>query len=125
MILDTNAVSAFAANDLQLIAKLPTDRPWYLSAIVIGEFRFGILDSVYQNQLEAWIQELTDVVSILPVTENTATHYASIRQQLKRDNFKIPPNDSWIAALGIEHNLPILTRDSDFDKVEGIVTVGW
>jgi tRNA(fMet)-specific endonuclease VapC len=125
MILDTNAVSALAENDPGLRAKLPTDRPWYLPVVVIGEFRFGIAGSRYAERLEEWLSELISVVPVLDITESTANHYARVRHQLKRDNRKIPPNDTWIAALALEHSQPILSRDGDFGQVEGLVTVGW
>jgi len=48
-----------------------------------------------------------------------------VRQQLKQENRKIPPNHSWIAALALEHSQSILTRDGDFGHVKDIVTVGW
>jgi predicted nucleic acid-binding protein len=32
----------------------------------------------------------------------------------------MPVNDSWIAATPIAHDLAIVTRDHDFDKVEEV-----
>ena len=125
MILDTNAVSALAENDANLIAKLPRDRPWYLPVVVIGEFRFGIAGSRYAERLEAWLSQLISVVPVLEIKESTANHYARVRQQMKRDNRKIPPNDSWIAALALEHSQPILTRDTDFGAIEGVAVIRW
>jgi len=37
----------------------------------------------------------------------------------------IPTNDLWIAALARQHQLQILSRDTHFDFIEGIVRIGW
>lgn len=45
MILDTNALSAFADSDAELLKVLPKDRPWCLPVVVIGEYKFGLMGS--------------------------------------------------------------------------------
>jgi predicted nucleic acid-binding protein len=34
-------------------------------------------------------------------------------------------DDLWIAALAIEHDLPVLSRDAHFDVVEGLTRISW
>jgi tRNA(fMet)-specific endonuclease VapC len=125
MILDTNALSAFADNDAALLRVLPRDRPWYLPVIAIGEYRFGLMGSRERTAREAWLDRLTSVVTVLEISANTALHYAAVRHELKAANQKIPPNDSWIAALAREHGMSIITRDNHFDLVHGVTRVGW
>ena len=31
----------------------------------------------------------------------------------------------WIAALALQHGLPLLTRDAHFREVEGLNVLGW
>ena len=31
----------------------------------------------------------------------------------------------WIAALALQHGLPLLTRDTHFREVEGLNVLGW
>jgi tRNA(fMet)-specific endonuclease VapC len=125
MILDTNALSAFADEDAALLNVLPVDRPWYLPVVVVGEYRFGLLGSRERIQREQWLKELLNVITVLEVRESTTAHYAAIRDQLKRANRQIPPNDSWIAALALEHQLPILTRNGHFQQLPGVVCLTW
>jgi tRNA(fMet)-specific endonuclease VapC len=125
MILDTNALSAFADNDRALLKVLPMDRPWHLPVIVIGEYRFGLKSSREQKKRELWLNELITLVTILPITESTTPYYAKVRQELKEMNRKIPPNDSWIAALALEHDLPILTRDAHFAFMPKVRRMTW
>ncbi len=125
MILDTNALSAFADAERDLLKVLPSDRPWALPAVVIGEYRFGLLESAQRTEREQWLSHLIEVVTILPITVTTTICYASVRHQLRLANRRIPPNDSWIAALALEHRLPILTRDAHFDHLSGVVKISW
>ncbi len=125
MILDTNAISAFADNDPGILDVLPRDRPWYIPVVVVGEYRFGILGSREQKRRETWLSNLIGVVPVLDITESTTAHYAAIRLQLKNDGYQIPPNDSWIASLALEHRQPILSKDSHFDRVSGITRLSW
>ena len=46
-----------------------------------------------------------------------AEHYARLFVQLKRAGTPIPDNDLWIAAVAIEHDLALVTRDRHFDKL--------
>lgn len=125
MLLDTNALSAFADADRDLLAKLPSDRPWALPVVVIGEYRFGLLGSREAEERERWLQGLISTVRVLPITETTAGYYAAVRHTLKQQRRRIPPNDSWIAALALEHRLSVLTRDVHFENIPDLARVGW
>jgi tRNA(fMet)-specific endonuclease VapC len=62
---------------------------------------------------------------LLSVTEETAIAYAALRTTLKRSRRPIPANDAWIAALALQHRLPILSRDEHFDVVPGLKRRSW
>jgi tRNA(fMet)-specific endonuclease VapC len=47
----------------------------------------------------------------------TAEHYARLFVQLKRAGTPIPDNDLWIAALALEHDLTLVTRDLHFQHI--------
>jgi predicted nucleic acid-binding protein len=32
---------------------------------------------------------------------------------------------AWIGALGLQHRLPVLSRDEHFDAVAGLIRVSW
>jgi tRNA(fMet)-specific endonuclease VapC len=55
----------------------------------------------------------------------TSAYYAAIRSELKASGSTIPANDAWIAALARQHRLPIVSRDTHFDKVKNIERLGW
>jgi predicted nucleic acid-binding protein len=62
---------------------------------------------------------------VLAVDHVTAARYATIRQALRERGRPIPSNDAWIAALALQHGLPLLSRDTHFDVVPGVHRVGW
>ena len=125
MILDTNALSAVADNEAAAVRLFSHAATIELPVIVLGEYRFGIAHSRRSNEYEKWLGELIAATRVLPVDEETTTHYARIRAELKKAGRPIPSNDLWIAALSRQHRLPLMSRDQHFDDVLGIKRIGW
>jgi tRNA(fMet)-specific endonuclease VapC len=125
VILDTNAVSALADGDRRLVQTASAVARLSLPVLVIGEFRFGIARSRHRARYTRWLEELISASAVLVVDEETAVRYATIREQLRKQARPIPSNDAWIAALALQHGLPILTRDEHFDHVQGVQRRAW
>ena len=125
MIVDTNAVSAFAEGNQSVREKLAAGPGPYLPVIVLGEYRFGLLGARDHERRLAWLGELARHWTVLEVSVDTAATYAEIRQALKERATPIPSNDVWIAALARQHNLSILSADPHFDSVPGIRRIAW
>ncbi|MDB6155458.1 MAG: PilT protein domain protein [Chthoniobacteraceae bacterium] len=96
-----------------------------LSVIVLGEYRFGLASSRDGEPLGQLLDDLQAVVKVLPIDELIIQPYADIRQQLRRGAKILPQNDVWIAALGPQHCLPIVSHDQHFDLVDGVRRIGW
>lgn len=125
MILDTNALSAFVDGDAAVGDALRTQARAAIPVIVLGEFRYGIAQSRRRVSYEAWLGSSLIHFDILSVTDETAIVYAALRVTLKRSGRPIPANDAWIAALALQHRLPILSRDEHFDAVPGLNRRSW
>ena len=125
MILDTNALSAFVDGVREVGELLSTGGRAVIPVIALGEFRYGIAGSRHRAVYEAWIEEHLADFEVLPITEATTAEYAGVRVALRKVGRPIPANDAWIAALAIEHRLPVLTRDEHFDAVPGLQRIGW
>jgi predicted nucleic acid-binding protein len=125
MILDTNALSAFADGVPPVVEQIGTADELHIPVIVLGEYRFGIATSRRRREYEAWLARGRAFWNVLPVLEETAAYYASIRQQLRRAGAPLPANDVWIAALARQHELPILSHDAHFDAVPGLTRLSW
>ena len=125
MILDTNALTAFVDGDAEVGAILLRQPRAAIPVIVLGEFRYGIAESRHRAAYEAWLAAQLSHFDILAVTGETAIAYATLRVSLKRSGRPIPANDVWIAALALQHRLPILSRDRHFDVVPHLERKGW
>lgn len=123
--LDTNALSAFLMGDQQIGRIVATARNVYLPIIVVGEFRFGILNSKLAEHNRRRFDRFLKDVTVLGVDEGAAEQYASIRYQLKTLGRPIPDNDIWIAAIALHHGLPLLSKDAHFRQVEGLDLRVW
>ena len=125
MLLDTNAISAWAEEDAAFLGILRGDRPWYLPSIALGEYRFGVVNSTRRAALEQWLAQVEAACVVLAPDAGTARHYATIRDALRRANTPIPYHDIWIAALAEQHRLKVITRDAHFDRVPGLQRITW
>lgn len=125
MIVDTNAVSAWAEGHPGVQTPLRSADRLVVPVIVLGEYYFGIRQSRYRHRYEDWLRRYLPLVEIATITQVTAGVYAEIRLELKRAGTPIPPNDAWIAALARQHALPVLSNDVHFDYVAGITRIAF
>ena len=125
MILDTNALSAFVDGDVGVGNVLRGQPRAAIPVIVLGEFRYGIAQSKQRSAYETWLEAHLPHFEILPVTDETAVAYADLRVALKRAGRPIPANDAWIAALALQHRLPVMSRDQHFDSVPDLERKTW
>ena len=125
MILVTNALSAFVDGDAALGELLRHQARACVPVIVLGEFRYGIAQSRHRTAYEQWLQSQLRHFEVLAVTEQTAASYATLRVALKQQGTPIPANDAWIAALALQHRLPVLSRDRHFDSVPKLTRRAW
>lgn len=120
MALDTNAAIALLNGEERLIVKIRHQARVYLPLPVVGELLFGALNSQRAEANLARIRELFERSTILAMGAETASQYAQTRLALKRQGRPIPENDVWIAALCIQHQLPLITNDRHFERIEGL-----
>lgn len=125
MILDTHALSAFVEGDRRLVTLLRAHEHLAIPVIVLGEYRFGIAASSKRGAYEAWLQLYLNRFDILSINAETADIYAALRVELKTAGTPIPANDAWIAALALQHRLPLASRDAHYDNVRGLRRVAW
>lgn len=125
MILDTHALSAFIDGDAALGKLLGREARLAVPVIVLGEFRYGIASSRHREAYENWLIEHLPNFEVMNISDDTTESYATIRVTLKQTGRPIPANDAWIAALALQHRLPIVSRDEHFDSVPQIRRISW
>jgi tRNA(fMet)-specific endonuclease VapC len=124
-LLDTNIVIALFANEAQIVTRLNTVEEIFLCSIVLGELCYGARKSSRVEDNLQRIDDFASVNSILACDEETARQYGYIKHMLKEKGKPLPENDIWIAALAIQHNLILITRDTHFDQVDGLIREKW
>jgi tRNA(fMet)-specific endonuclease VapC len=117
VILDTNALSAWADGNPNCRNALATASRLVIPVVVLGEYDFGIRQSVQRARYEAWLATYLPMTEIAALTAVTAAAYAGLRLDLKTRGTPIPANDAWIAALTLQLGLPLLSNDTHFDAV--------
>jgi tRNA(fMet)-specific endonuclease VapC len=119
-ILDTNIVIGIFAGDPKIIAHIDRKQELLLPVIVVGELYYGAMRSSRQESNLARIAEFTEDVGVLYCDHETARHYGKLWAVLSAKGRPIPQNDSWIAALALQHGVAVISRDSHFKQVEGL-----
>jgi tRNA(fMet)-specific endonuclease VapC len=117
--LDTNRITDLFRGDIELANCLGTCEEVWIPLLVLGEIKAGFYGGTQQRQNEMLLNRLLakSTVDVLLASRQTAEHYARVFVQLKRAGTPIPDNDLWIAALVLEHNLVLITRDQHFERI--------
>ena len=116
-LLDT---SVFIARESgHAIAKLP-DRV-ALSVITIGELQLGVLnaDNSVTRSRRADTLALARAADPIPVSEAVMVSWARVITDCRAAGVHrtVKLTDALIAATAIEHGLPVVTQDADFDQI--------
>jgi len=117
--LDTNRLTDLFQGDSALAERLGTCEQVWIPLIVLAEIKAGFLGGMQHRRNEALLQGLLakPTVGVLLPGRETAEHYARLFVQLKRAGTPVPDNDLWIAALILEHDLVLITRDRHFESI--------
>jgi len=117
--LDTNRLTDLFQGDAELADRLGECDEVWIPLIVLAEMKAGFLGGSQQYRNETLLQTFLGkpTVGILLPARETAEQYARLFVQLKRAGTPIPDNDLWIAALVLEHDLQLITRDRQFERV--------
>ena len=117
--LDTNRLTDLFQGDSELADRLGECDEVWLPLMVLAEIKAGFYGGSQQPRNEVLLQSFLakPTVGIMLPARETAEHYARLFVQLKRAGTPIPDNDLWIAALALEHDLQLITRDNHFKNV--------
>jgi tRNA(fMet)-specific endonuclease VapC len=117
--LDTNRLTDLFQGDSELADRLGECDEVWLPLMVLAEIKAGFYGGSQQHRNELLLQGFLakPTVGIMLPARETAEHYARLFVQLKRAGTPIPDNDLWIAALALEHDLQLITRDHHFKSI--------
>jgi tRNA(fMet)-specific endonuclease VapC len=117
--LDTNRLTDLFKGDTSLAERLETCDEVWIPLIVLAEIMAGFYGGVQEQRNQILLRKLLskDTFQVLLPARETAEQYARLFVQLKRAGTPIPDNDLWIAALALEHDLTLITRDRHFQHI--------
>lgn len=121
--LDTNRLTDLLKGDRSLAEGLEHCDEVWIPLMVLAEIKAGFVGGTQQHRNQLLLRDLVakPTVEVLLPSLATADYYARLFVQLKRAATPIPNNDLWIAALALEHDLFLITRDPHFQRIPQLI----
>lgn len=111
VLLDTSIVIDHFRGDPRIGQALETAAPLYLPTVVLGELYYGAFCSGYRHKKLEQVRRFLRAAIVIGTGAQTSEAYGRIRAELAEAGRPIPENDLWIAALAIQHDCRLVTRD--------------
>jgi len=124
--LDTNTVSDVMKEDEAVCSRteaMPMES-LCISAITLGELRFGIAKR-RAPKLERALEEFLKRVEVLPWDETVAERYGVLRALLEIGECKLGNLDMLIAGHALGVGAVLVTSDRAFSQVSGLQVENW
>lgn len=123
ILIDTNRYTDFANKDPETVARFLEADELVVPFVVLAELRAGFRSgNRSRRNEEVLVRFLANAkVRTLYPDERTTHVYADLFARLRHQGTPIPANDIWIAALAIQHSLPLYTRDRHFANLSGLM----
>jgi len=117
--LDTNRLTDLFQGDRELGRQLERCDEVAIPLMVLGEMKAGFYGGTQTARNERLLNTLLakPTVRVACPGRETAEQYARLFVQLRRAGTPVPDNDLWIAALALERDLLLITRDRHFEKI--------
>jgi tRNA(fMet)-specific endonuclease VapC len=121
-VVDTSAFIAFVDGNDAIVRSFHYAGHLYVPVISYGELVFGYRSgSRFTENVERLHKYLAaNRVHLVPIDQAIADTYGELRYRQKVAGKPLAENDLWIAATAIHLDRPLLTLDSDFNRVEGL-----
>lgn len=126
VVLDTNRYVDFARGDRDCRALLESAERVLVPVVVLGELRAGFTVGTKGKANESGLLKFLAApgVEVLAISEGTTHHYGRLYGQLREQGTPIPTNDLWIAALVLQHDAHLYSRDAHFLSLPQLPLVG-
>ena len=125
VLLDTNIIVALFKGDGQVVNRIAQTAEVFVPVIAIGELIYGAKHSGNVARNMTQVLDFSTHSVVLDCDETTAEHYGDIKNMLKTKGKPLPENDVWIAAIGRQYLLTIVTRDQHFKEIDGLFLEQW
>jgi predicted nucleic acid-binding protein len=125
LLLDTNRYTDFVRGETAAVQTIQAATKIFLPFVSLAELRAGFACGKRARENEATLTRILQraTVSALYADAGTTHHYAAIYLQLRRQGTPIPTNDIWIAALAVQHELVLFSRDPHFQHIPQLALI--
>lgn len=120
LLFDTSGVIGYWKGIPAAVEQVKKSVACFLPQTALGELYNGVYKCQNPIKEEEKVECLLKLAQILYPSKTTAKYYGKILAKLEKQGHRIPSNDIWIAAIALEYDLKLLTRDIHFERVEGI-----
>lgn len=130
-LLDTNAFSDLMRKHSKLdvrMSSLPAADQVVICPIVRGEICYGLEQLPQSRRRQDLENQAAPLLAIIPcesIPEAAGDHYARIKLTRQQRGLILDENDLWIAATALALGAVLISRDSDFQKVDGLTVNDW
>ncbi len=123
--LDTNRYVDLCKGVAPTVELLASSDAVFIPFVVVAELRAGFAVGRRTSDNERILRRLLakEGVRVLYPDDRTTQQYTAIYRQLRRQGTPIPTHDLWIAALVLQHDLVLHSRDRHFDHLPQISRV--
>ena len=128
-LLDTNAISALMRADARMatwLSSIGVDDRVVICPIARGEILFGLerlAPGRRRAELEGKAGKLFAILPCEPIPAAAGDRYANVKVSQQRRGLPLDENDLWIAATALAVDATLVSRDSDFQAIEGLALV--
>jgi len=124
-LLDTNILIAFLKEEREVEERFAAASSMSVPFAALAELFYGAQISLHAAENLRRVEQIADRFDVLFPDGTTVREYGRVRARLKAAGRPIPESDLWIAALAIQHDLVLATRDDHFQDVDRLRLERW
>src|SRR5438105_1476391 len=119
ILLDTNRYSDAIRGEREATVIIERATQIYIPFAVLAELKYAFALGARRTANEQRLAEFlaSPKVSLLMPDTETCEQFAALYVELRKKGRPMDANDLWIAALALQHDLHLFTRDADFDNL--------
>jgi tRNA(fMet)-specific endonuclease VapC len=126
LILDTDHCVAILRGRLKWQDQVAPNASLLITAVTVSELVFGAHRSERLAENRALVDELLEIVTVLPFDTAAARRHAELKDMLRRAGMPLAELDLQIASIALSRNLPLVTHNTaHFNRIPGLVLVDW